>query len=79
MIIEEMIGSLTERIAASMRFSFSDLSKGKSFETKKEEKVYVIVSFLAMLELVRAGIAEVIQGNNFEEIEVLQCKEEISI
>ena len=79
MSIEEMIGSLTERIAASMRFSFSDLSKGKSFETKKEEKVYVIVSFLAMLELVRAGIAEVIQGNNFEEIEVLQCKEEISI
>jgi segregation and condensation protein A len=75
--IEEMIGSLTERIQASLRFSFSDLSKGKTFETKKEEKVYVIVSFLAMLELVRSGIADVIQGGNFEDIEVLEYKEEI--
>lgn len=79
MSIEEMIGSLTERIQDSLRFSFSDLSKGKSFETKREEKVYVIVSFLAMLELVRSGIADVIQGNNFDEIEVLQYKETIEV
>src|SRR3972149_7281069 len=75
--IEEMNQSLSERIQATLRFSFSDLSKGRQFETKKEEKVYVIVSFLAMLELVRSGIADVIQGGNFEEIEVLEYKEEI--
>ena len=75
--IEEMINSLTDRIQDSLRFSFNDISKGKKFEDKKEEKVYVIVSFLAMLEMVRSGIADVIQGANFEDIEVLQYKEEI--
>ena len=77
--IEEMIQSLSERIQATLRFSFNDLSKGKQFGSKKEEKVYVIVSFLAMLELVRSGIADVIQGGNFEEIEVLEYKEAIEI
>jgi segregation and condensation protein A len=77
--IEEMIGSLTDRIQASLRFSFSELSRGKSFETRKEEKVYVIVSFLAMLELVRTGIADVVQSSNFQEIEVMELKAETAI
>ncbi len=63
--IEEMIGNLTERIQTSLKTSF------KSFAGKartKEEKVFVIVSFLAMLELVRNGILNVVQDNNFEDI-----------
>lgn len=75
--IEEMIGSLAERIQNSLRFNFSDLSRDKQFDTPKEQKVYVIVSFLAMLELVRTGIVEVIQSNNFQEIEVMEYKEEV--
>ena len=77
--IEEMIQSLSERIQKSLRFNFSELGRDKKFETPKEEKVYVIVSFLAMLELVRTGIVEVIQSNNFQEIEIMQYKEAIEI
>ncbi len=68
--IEEMIENLTTRIETALNFSFKDLSHGKSFGTPKEEKVFVIVSFLAMLELVRGGIIDVIQKNTFEDMEI---------
>ncbi len=67
--IEEMINSLTERVQTSLKMSFSDFSASSSSDAK-EKKVYVIVSFLAMLELVRGGIIEALQGDNFEEIQI---------
>lgn len=63
--IEEMIEKLTDRIQNSLRFNFNEFS-GKA-ETK-EQRVVVIVGFLAMLELVRNGILNVVQENNFEDI-----------
>ena len=63
--IEEMISNLTERIQTSMKMSFKDFA-GKA--RTKEEKVFAIVGFLAMLELVRNGIMHVVQENNFEDI-----------
>ena len=63
--IEEMIDSLTERIQKSVRMNFKDLA-GKV--QTKEEKVVMIVGFLAMLEMVRQGILNVIQDNNFDDI-----------
>lgn len=68
--IEEMIGSLMDRVQKNLQLSFSEFSKGSNTEDKKEHKVYVIVSFLAMLELVRGGIINVIQEGNFSEIEM---------
>lgn len=63
--IEEMINSLTERIKKSLKMSFSDLhSKPKN----REEKVVMIVGFLAMLELVRQGIMDATQNENFQDI-----------
>jgi segregation and condensation protein A len=63
--VEEMIGKLTERIKNSIQFSFKDfVGKVKT----REEKVVVIVSFLAMLELVRNGILSAVQDANSEEI-----------
>ena len=63
--IEEMIKKLTERIEKSVKINFRDFAKnGKS----REEKIVVIVGFLAMLELVRRGILEVKQENNFSDI-----------
>ena len=56
--IEEMITKLTERIKDSLKMNFRDLA-GKI--ATREEKVVVIVGFLAMLELVRQGIIEAIQ------------------
>lgn len=63
--LEEMIDKLTERIQNTVSMSFKDFSgKGVS----KEEKVFVIVSFLAMLELVRDGTLDAEQNENFEDI-----------
>jgi len=56
--LEEMIEKLTERIQNSMKMNFKDFS-GKA--ESKEEKIVVIVGFLAMLELVRNGILNAIQ------------------
>jgi len=70
--IEEMIDKLTEKIQNSVSINFKDFS-GKPMT--KEERVVVIVGFLAMLELVRTGILHVIQENNFEDI-IIELKKE---
>lgn len=67
--LEEMIDNLGKRIEESLTMNFREFSGHKGVKTK-EEKVFVIVSFLAMLELVRQGIADVIQSANFDEIEM---------
>ncbi len=64
--LEEMIGSLTDRIKNALKMNFRDFAGGvgQSRTISKEEKVFVIVSFLAMLELVRQGIIEALQEND---------------
>ena len=63
--LEEMMESLSERITKSFKMSFKDFSgHGKA------EKVNVIVSFLAMLELVKQGIINVRQDADFHDIEI---------
>lgn len=71
--IEEMIENLSERIQKNMQMNFREFAGRAS---TKEEKVYVIVGFLAMLELVRQGLLSVMQDNNFEDIILEQNKEE---
>lgn len=61
--LEEMIDSLTVRVSSSLKMSFKEFSK-----IGKEEKVNVIVSFLAMLELVKQGIIHVSQEGAFDDI-----------
>jgi len=63
--IEEMIGKLTERIQDSIQMNFKDFA-GKV--TTREEKVFMIVGFLAVLELVRNGILDALQENGFADI-----------
>ena len=63
--IEEMISKLTERIEKTLQISFKDFS---GVAKTREEKVVVIIGFLAMLELVRQGILHVVQENIFEDI-----------
>ena len=57
--IEEMMDRLTKRITSSLKLDFHDFS-GKG----KEEKVTIIVSFLAMLELVKQGVIAVTQEHH---------------
>ena len=70
--IEEMIGKLTERIQKSLKMNFKDFAGSAQ---NKEEKIIVIVGFLAMLELVRQGMLYVAQKNNFEDIIIMKNNE----
>ena len=63
--LEEMIGDLTKRIQSSIKLSFREFAK-----VGKEERVSVIISFLAMLELVKQGIVNVRQNKQFDDIEI---------
>jgi len=63
--LEEMIDDLTKRITSSMKMNFKDFSG-----MGKAEKVNVIVSFLAMLELVKQGVIQVRQDKDFHDIEM---------
>ncbi|MEI8061762.1 MAG: ScpA family protein [bacterium] len=63
--LEEMMDNLTVRIKSAIKMSFSDFSnKGRA------EKVNVIVSFLALLELVKQGTVDARQNGLFDEIEM---------
>lgn len=70
--IEEMINNLTDRIQKSIKMNFKDFA-GKA--VTREEKVFVIVGFLAMLELVRNGILEALQDNDKGEIIIMKNNE----
>ena len=63
--LEEMISTLTTRITSHLRMSFNEFTK-----EHKENKVNVIVSFLAMLELVKQGVVHVSQEKNFDDIQI---------
>ena len=67
--LEDMISNLTTRITSSLRMSFKQFTG-----EHKGEKVNVIVSFLAMLELVKEGVLHVSQEKHFDDI-VMETKE----
>ncbi len=69
MSIEEMLVKLTDRMEHAMKSSFKQFV-GVEKPANKEEKVLVIVGFLAMLELVRQGIMDVLQNDLFGDIEM---------
>jgi len=61
--LEDMISKLSERIQGELKMSF-----GKFASEHKGERVNVIVSFLAMLELVKNGVLQVSQEAAFGDI-----------
>ncbi len=61
--LEEVMDRLATRITANLRMSFREFAG-----VGKEEKVNVIVSFLAMLELVKQGMIAVTQAGHGEDI-----------
>jgi len=63
--LEEMMESLSARIQKSLSMSFTEFSG-----MGKADKVSVVVSFLAMLELVKQGALHVVQQGSFQEIEL---------
>jgi segregation and condensation protein A len=78
MSLEEMIGKLTERISSNLKMSFGEFAKSQSKTQNKgarhkgsrEDRLHVIVSFLAMLELVKQGIIDVSQQSISDDIDI---------
>lgn len=62
--IEEMMDRLLTRVQKAMTMSFKD------FSGDAKEKVEVIVSFLALLELVKQGAVDVLQYETFSDIRI---------
>jgi segregation and condensation protein A len=62
--IEEMMDRLTTRIQSALTLSFTD------FTGSATERVEIIVSFLALLELVKQGAVEASQVGTFQEINI---------
>ena len=70
--IEEMMNSLKNRITDTLKINFNDfigtyVTQGQH---PKETKVYKVVGFLAMLELVKNKVLDVMQKKNFSSIEI---------
>ncbi len=70
--LEEMIERLTDRVKAGLKMSFREFAgahgKGTGTVIPREERVNIIVSFLAMLELVKQGIINVHQEDRHNDI-----------
>lgn len=62
--IEEMMDRLIARVQKAMTMSF------REFSGEAKEKVEVIVSFLALLELVKQGAVDVLQHETYGDIKI---------
>lgn len=62
--IEEMMDRLAKRVQSAMTLSFNEFSKGT------KERVEVIVSFLALLELVKQGAVAAEQHTTYGDIRI---------
>lgn len=62
--IEAVIGDLTRRVQSALSVSFRDFVKDK------REKISVIVSFLALLELFKQGLVNITQVDHFSDIKI---------
>jgi chromatin segregation and condensation protein Rec8/ScpA/Scc1 (kleisin family) len=68
--IAEVLDTLHERIQKALSVNFDDIIVHAPEGGEKEKKVYVIVSFLGMLELVRRGFVDAIQEEGFKTIKL---------
>ncbi len=67
MTLEQMIDTMSQRISSAFRMSFKEFS-GLSRAQSTEARHGVIVSFLALLELVKQGILRAQQEEDFGDI-----------
>ena len=65
--IEEVMGDLAKRVQSALTLSF------KEFSGEKAERVDVIVSFLALLELVKQGTVAAEQYHQHGDIRISHC------
>lgn len=69
--IEEMMDRLASRVTQALKTKFSEFAsyaKGKSIH--RDERVHIIVGFLAMLELVKQGVIHVTQEEKHGDMDI---------
>lgn len=76
--LEETITDLLDRVKKSIKMSFKEFSASGDYGNHKEKKVGVIVSFLAMLELVRQGFMDAFQDEHFTDISLHAMSENVN-
>lgn len=75
--IETMIERITERVQNAFNTSFQDFCKAQTEGKDPEEvKVVTIVSFLALLELIREGLIDALQDTNFSDMTIKKMEAE---
>ena len=62
--VQERIAHIREAILERSRLTFSDVIRGA------KSKVDVVVSFLALLELVKGRVVHAVQGGRFDDITI---------
>jgi len=73
--LEEMINKLIDRVQEGVQMSLSQFAGGnKAGALPKEQRLNMIVGFLAMLELVKQGMLTVEQNSMFEDIHMESVK-----
>lgn len=76
--LEELIDDLKVRLQRGMTYHSRDIMEKYRNATdpteKRQAKVFAVVSFLAMLELVKKGFASVLQSESFGDIELSQSE-----
>lgn len=68
--MEETMSRLIERIQKHMKLRFKDFVGALGGDGKREERAVIIVSFLALLELVKRGVISTEQEGHFEDIQI---------
>jgi segregation and condensation protein A len=66
--ITEVLSTIRERIEKAISCTFKDIVVSSPDGDDRSQKVYTIVSFLGMLEMVRNGIIDANQDNLFDDI-----------
>ena len=68
MSLEEMIDALRDRIQTSLTMSFKELSGHTGVNIGKKEKLNVVISFLAILELIKQEVINATQEETYKDI-----------
>lgn len=69
--LEEMLDRLAERIQVALKMNFSEFSNyDRSKPIPKEERIMIVIGFLAMLEMVKQGVLIVTQHEDYGDIEM---------
>lgn len=75
--IEDVIESISDRIQESFKTSFKEFcSNETNGMNEKEAKVFTIVSFLALLEMVRSGLLDVNQDDKYSDMTIEKLEEQ---